>query len=198
MTHYEWKMIPLQTVSLRGDVVALRPLARDDEDALGDYFLGLSPQTRRVYAPHPFDRATAAAICGALDTPEGNCCLRLVAVVGGKIVGYFIVYLGLHEADRLRRYRDMDPGRTCTLAPSVADEWQNRGLGSRLMVYAKDCARIFRRKTMVLWGGVRASNTRAVHFYHKCGFRKVGDFLLTVTEASGPEQINNLDMATEL
>lgn len=198
MIDYDWKMIPRETVAMRGETVSLRPLAKDDEAALGDYFLGLSAPTRRVYAPHPFDRATAATICAGLDTPQGRCYLRLVAAVGSKIVGYFILYLGLHETDRVRRYGDMDPATTCTLAPSVADDWQNQGLGSRLMVYAKDCARVFRKNTMVLWGGVRESNVRAVHFYYKSGFRKCGEFLLTIVEASGPEQINNLDMATEL
>ena len=41
-------------ISLGGQAVTLRPLAGPDEAALGEYFVGLSERTRRVYAPHAF------------------------------------------------------------------------------------------------------------------------------------------------
>lgn len=194
----DWNMLPLRTIAVDGQEIALRPLKKSDEAALADYFRGLSAQTRRVYAPHPFDRATAASICASLGTAEGNSYVRLLAIAGNTIVGCFILHLGLHKGDRERRYMHLDPDHACMLAPSVADAWQNRGLGSRLMVYAKDCARLFDRQTMVLWGGVREENARGVHFYTKSGFHKHGEFVCTVTTNDRPEQINNFDMSVEL
>lgn len=199
MTRYDWTRLQPQTVTLGGAELILRPLRKSDESALGDYFTGLSERTRRVYGPHRFDRDTAAAICRDMDTPEGNAHLRLVAVAGGTIVGYFILCLFLRPPDQNRRYAFLNPDLTCTLAPSVADAWQDKGLGSRLMAYTLEAARVFGKKTMVLWGGVRAENVRAVHFYTKFGFRTCGEFIVTQKpEGQAPVVIDNYDMLAEL
>jgi GNAT superfamily N-acetyltransferase len=197
MSH-DWGILPVRSISFGDKEVILRPLAKSDEAALGDYFLGLSPQTRRVYAPHPFDRPTAESICTALGTPEGRSWLRLVAVADRVIIGYFIVYLGLLDSDRERRYEHLDARTACTLAPSVADAWQNCGLGSQLMTYAKECARALGKQIMVLMGGVREENPRAVHFYSKSGFRRVGEFVCTATWEGESKVINNFDMLVDL
>ena len=47
--------------------IALRPLVAGDARILGQYFVGLSPETRRRYAPHPFDRETAGRLCAEID-----------------------------------------------------------------------------------------------------------------------------------
>lgn len=198
MPDYNWNNLPTRALVMDGQEITLRPLKKSDEAALGDYFLGLSAQTRRVYAPHPFDRATASSICAGLGTATGDSYVRLLALTGSTVIAYFILHLGLHEKDRERRYRHLDPDLACMLAPSVTDAWQDRGLGSHLMAYAKDCARVFGRKVMVLWGGVREENPRAIHFYTKSGFRKLGEFVSTETNTGTPEQINNIDMAVDL
>ena len=187
-----------QTVCIDGQDVVLRLLAENDVAALADYFEGLSERTRSFYAPHPFDRSTAEAICRELSTPDGSCPLRLVAVADGAIVGYFILIMGLNESDRKRRYTDLDPETACTLAPSIADAWQNRGLGSNLMSYAGNCAHSMGRTIMVLSGGVQERNARAVHFYTKAGFRKVGEFATSVTHDGETTSINNFDMMLRL
>ncbi|MBI2506229.1 MAG: GNAT family N-acetyltransferase [Candidatus Latescibacteria bacterium] len=51
---------------------------------------------------------------------------------------------------------------------------------------ARDCG----RKRMVLWGGVRQDNPRAVHFYRKFGFEEQEEFMVG--------EINNYDMLAQL
>jgi ribosomal protein S18 acetylase RimI-like enzyme len=72
----------------------------------------------------------------------------------------------------------------------VSDEFQNRGLGSLMMKHVIAVARRLGRRRMILSGGTQATNARAIHFYQKHGFRKVGEF-----ETPG---MNNFDMVLEL
>jgi ribosomal protein S18 acetylase RimI-like enzyme len=58
----------------------------------------------------------------------------------------------------------------------VADAWQGRGIGSRLIEPSKEIARRFGRQRVLLWGGVYAENTAALGLYGKAGFVEVGRF----------------------
>jgi GNAT superfamily N-acetyltransferase len=183
---------PIQLAS--GAPALLRPLTQADARILGQYFLGLSAATRRVYGPHAFDQETADRICAELDSGQA---LRLLATLGSgeaeQLIGYFILVFGVHEGDR-KRYEGLgmalDAEGDCTLAPSVADAHQSAGLGSQMMEHLRHLARACGRRRMVLWGGVRQDNPRAVHFYRKFGFQPVGEF-----RAGG---FNNYDMIAEL
>ncbi len=163
-----------------GESIAMRPLEADDAARLGDYFRSLSAETRARYGPHPFDQETADVICARIATDD---VLRIIATVttdgGTRIIGYFLLKLGVWESDS-KRYDalgiPLDPDTDCTLAPSVSDDYQNQGLGSILMRHVLQIALRIGRKRVVLWGGVQATNARAVHFYTKSGFRKVGEF----------------------
>jgi len=163
-----------------GETVAFRPLAASDAPALGQYFLGLSEETRRRYAPHPFDQATADHLCAAADPAKA---LRMVGVLGdgpgAPIIAYLILAPGVDAAE-CERYAaagiTLDEVTDCTLAPSVADAWQSRGLGSRLLPELLLIAVRLGKTRMVLMGGVQATNARAVHFYEKHGFRFVAPF----------------------
>jgi diamine N-acetyltransferase len=176
-----------------GEQIVIRPLRPDDAVRLGEYFAALSAPTRARYGPHPFDQATADAICAGLDPTT---LLRLVATVpregGERIIAYMLLKLGVLEQDQ-RRYAErgvpLDPATDCTLAPSVADDYQNRGVGSVMMARLLRSARQMGRRRVVLWLGVQATNDRAVHFYTKCGFRKVGEFFTDK---------NNFDMILDL
>jgi GNAT superfamily N-acetyltransferase len=173
----------------------MRPLRPDDEAALTRYFLGLSPATKRVYGPHAFDRETAVRLCRECDNSR---VLRMLATVpdpadGERVVGYFILVFGVGADDEARYTAlgiHLDSDRDCTLAPSVADDFQNHGLGSRLFAHVRETAVLVGRPRMILMGGVRADNPRAVHFYRKHGFRQVGEF-----PAGG---VNNFDMILDL
>ena len=177
-----------------GQPALLRPLCRSDAPRLGQYFLGLSAATRRVYGPHAFDQETADQICATLDSGQA---LRLLATHGAgeaeEIIGYFILVFGVHEGDR-KRYEGLgiglDAQGDCTLAPSVADAYQSAGLGSQMLEHLRWIARSCGRQRMVLWGGVRQDNPRAVHFYRKFGFEEKGEF------AAGG--VNNYDMIAPL
>ena len=182
-----------------GEEAILRLLRNDEPIRLGKYFAGLSAETKRVYGPHPFNQETADSICETLDH---NAILRMLAttMMDGKIeeeiIGYFLLKHGVWDNDS-ERYSALNillnPEEVSTLAPSVLDGYQDKGLGSQIMLHVLDYARNIGKKRIVLWGGVREDNPRAQHFYRKHGFVKVGEFL------SGPEkQTNNYDMILEL
>jgi GNAT superfamily N-acetyltransferase len=179
-----------------GQEILIRPLRADDAARLGEYFLGLSQQTRSRYGPHPFDQQTADAICAALDPAD---ILRLVATVpsldGERIIAYVLLKMGVLEFDQ-RRYEQrglpLDPGTDCTLAPSVADDYQNQGIGSHMLRYILQVAPKLGRRRIILWYGVQATNDRAVHFYTKWGFRTVGEFY---TDKNNYDMILDLDTA---
>ena len=178
-----------------GETATLRVVRATDSELLGRYFVGLSAATRNLYAPHPFDMETGASICASLDYADS---LRFVLLTRGpdapRIIAYIIVKLGTHPGDRQRyanRGTDLDEATTCSLAPSVADAYQSRGVGSAMMPSILETMRCLGYCRMVLSGGTRAINHRAIRFYEKQGFRKVGDFV------SGGD-IDNHDMILEL
>lgn len=154
--------------------VRLRLLQPDDEEKLAAYFAGLSRETRKRFGPHPFDMATVQQICANL---EHDPIQRYVAETQDtkQIIAYMLVKNGVlpKDAERLRSCGIAATDQDCTFAPSIADAWQSSGLGSVMLAYiiAKTPSR-----RMILWGGVQASNERAVNYYCKFGFYKVGTF----------------------
>ena len=185
-----------ETVALpSGEQVMLRPLTRNDAGILGPYFLGLSEDTKRRYGPHPFDQATADTLCA--ETQYANTVRMLMTTGSGadeRVIAYFILVLGVWDDDRDRyakRQMPLDVTTDCTLAPSVADAYQSKGVGSLIMQHVIATARRLGKTRMVLWGGVQATNIRAKNFYTKYGFRHVGDF-------ENPPGRNNHDMILTL
>ena len=179
------------TLSLpSGEELSARVLLASDGESLGRYFAGLSQAIRGVYGPHPLTYEEGLKLCGAIDYADT---LRFVALDGEQIVAYFILLLHIRDGDG-KRYAGygafLDTATDCTLAPSVADAWLERGLGSALFPYVSQVARRLGFARMVLMGGVRADNPRAVHFYEKFDFRRVGDFWAGNT--------NNHDMVLDL
>jgi len=175
-----------------GCEVRLRPLEPDDAAILGRYFLGLGKRTRAVYAPHPFDEPTAARLCATLDDSRE---IRFLATTGTgrgeQVVGYFILGLAPSAGDLgryARRGMTWPAGTVCTIAPSVADAWQGRGLGSAMMLHALDAARRLGRSVAILQGGVMVENRPAIGFYRKHGFLEVGRFRT---------QVDNFDMVRD-
>jgi GNAT superfamily N-acetyltransferase len=175
--------------------VTFRPLVAGDAQILGRYFLGLSQETRRLYAPHPFDQATADRLCAEIDYAHT---IRMLATAGTgseeQVIAYFVLRLGIYESER-ERYRQasivLAPQTDCSLAPSVADAFQDQGLGSLLLCHLFSTARRLGYKRMVLIGGTRGTNHRAVHFYKKHRFRTIGTF-------AHPDEPVNYDMIVEL
>jgi diamine N-acetyltransferase len=169
--------------SIHGVEVVFRPLQAGDEMVLGDYFERLSPDTRKRFAPHPFTRQTAGELCSCINCHDK---LRLIAVTGDsadmRMVAYFILDFAITADDQARFHSYgmlLDRNDACRLAPSVADEYQNQGLGSLLMARAIAIAGRFGCRQIILLGGTQATNERAIHFYRKFGFEEVGHFWST-------------------
>ena len=168
-----------------------RLLRSDDHALLGAYFEGLSDETRGRYGPHPLTADFARELCANLDFHSR---LPFVAVRDDPeaIIAYFILDLGVREKDRQRyteRGTALIDADVCTFAPSVADANQSSGVGSALMPGILDVARQLGRTHIVLMGGTTETNFRAIHFYEKFGFRKVGHF---------QTRVGNWDMILEL
>lgn len=165
--------------------IVIRPLRISDQNALGNYFLTLSEQTKSLFCPHTFDRETAKKICNETNTDI----LRIVAIHTTRIVGYFILLVNLLSSVK-ERHEELNENETCTIAPSVIDDFQSRGLGTQMLLYSIDIARQLGKKKMVLYGGVLTNNHRALCFYKKFGFTYLGKFESKLGKS--------LDMALEL
>ena len=177
-----------------GGEVLVRPLKAADRQILGAYFLGLSEATVAKYRPHKFDQETANALCDQIANDPAVRFLALVEQDGNEqVLAYFILLFDLIPSDKARyaeqRGMVLDPATDCQLAPSVADAYQDKGLGSIMLAHLMDVARRVGRKRMVLFGGVRQANKRAIRFYEKFGFRIIGEFL---------SKAPSFDMYTEL
>ena len=172
-----------------GKTLLLRPLKADDTSILGTYFLSLSDETKSFYAPHPFDQETTDRLCTEVDNDQT---LRILGIVNETVIAYFILTLSIREGDKNRFMNYgilLNSNTDCLVAPSVADNNQNTGIGSLVMTHALDVLRLLGKKRVILQGGVQQRNERAVHFYRKFGFETVGAFTT---------RIENYDMITEL
>jgi GNAT superfamily N-acetyltransferase len=161
-----------------------------DFESLYTYLNGLSIITRSRFAPHAFDLVTIRQFY----LPENkNTGFIIESTLAKEIVSYAIIKKGYVLKDKVRLenygiklYSESD----CTFAPSVADNWQSKGLGHLLFEHIREELQSQGMKRMILWGGVQALNDRAVSFYLKHGFKKLGSF-----EKKG---IDNFDMLLEL
>ena len=135
-------------------------------------------ETRRRYAPHPFDRATAQRLCAGLATDPRT---RFVVVLETEadspaIIGYLILKPTASQAEVEQHAGHLSAEGSAGIAPAVADAFQNQGVGSLLGRHVIACARAMGMRQLYLIGGVRAFNERAIHYYEKLGFRRVGEF----------------------
>jgi diamine N-acetyltransferase len=159
-----------------GERLVFRPLAPEDEPALMQFMAGLSPETQR-FSNYGGDAAVAAReLCEAIARYDK---LRMVAVVGAGVIALFEFSLDLVPEDfiRYRNYGiELDAATDMRFGVCIADAYQSRGLGSRLLPFMWDIARGFGRQRVLLWGGVYADNMRAIRYYEKNGFHLLGRF----------------------
>ena len=179
------------TVQLKNNqTVHFRSLVKEDEHYLYKYLNNLSPESLSRFGPHPFDSRTVEEICNNL---PGDTFRFIAEDKARNIIAYMIVIRGLIDADKIRYQLiniSFDENISGTYAPSVADAWQNSGLGTTMFQYILEYVKNSGYKYLILWGGVQVLNERAVHFYYKNGFKKAGAF-----RHHGKE---NLDMFLEL
>lgn len=153
----------------------LRILTEHDSSALGNYFERLSDDSRKRFQPHPLTREHATYLCKR----NRDTATRFILLSGETIIGYFILEseMSSHEAGRYASHGiDLLPRRDILFAPSILDEYQNQGLASLVMPKLLDFVRALHVRSLVLMGGTQETNSRAIAFYEKFGFKKYGGY----------------------
>lgn len=154
----------------------VRLLTGTDHDKLTHYLLQLSPETKKRFEPHPFDKAAVSHFYQGNPFNHGYIAED---TSDGSIAAYAIIRLGYleHDGDRLRSFGFI-PGHftDATYAPSVADYCQGLGIGYHLLQFIEKELKIMGRKRIILWGGVQQGNEKAISHYLKNGFTVLGEF----------------------
>ena len=161
-----------------GENVTFRPLKPQDVALLAQFFENLSLKTREYYVLPSYDVITAKEMC---DTINRYRKLRFIIISNStkKLIALFEFNFDIPENDikRFIKYNiQLNTNTDCRMGPCLADDYQNQGVGSMIFPYLLEIARQFEQKRMILWGGVFSTNERAINFYKKCGFKKVGIF----------------------
>jgi len=122
----------MTTIALKDNrTVVMRLLQQEDAETLYQYLTGLSAESRSRFGPHSFDRDTVHHICNNL-TDDVQ---RFISIADNCIVAYMLVKKGMIEGDAERYAQHnmfFDEATTVTYAPSIADYFQNTGLGSKM------------------------------------------------------------------
>jgi ribosomal protein S18 acetylase RimI-like enzyme len=160
-----------------GKPVEIRLLESKDREKLFDYFQCLSAESRSRFGPHPFDKETVSVICA---NPNGEI-RRYIAIdiSSGRVVAYMLIKQGMIEWDESRyavRQESYDYNTSVTFAPSVADAWQSSGLGIIMNEVIEEDLNKRGIRNIILWGGVQATNEKAVNFYRKLGYQYLASF----------------------
>ncbi|MEU4689320.1 GNAT family N-acetyltransferase [Actinoplanes sp. NPDC023714] len=183
-----------RSMAVAGIPFTVRGLVPGDRAALIAFLAGLSATSRRFWH-RDTDPADAAA--DWVDAIGRTDKLRLVAHPANDpadLAGVVDLSFALPDGYEITRYArygiTLDPARTARFGPCVADDWRGLGLAPALLPPAWDAVRLLGRDTVVLFGGVRTANQRAVRFYLRAGFAAVGTF----TDEAG----DGVDMMLEL
>jgi ribosomal protein S18 acetylase RimI-like enzyme len=173
-----------------GQKVQVRLLQDTDINNLFNYLSSLSAETRSRFGPHPFDKQTVEFICTTVDDV-----MRYVAIdqSNGEIIAYMLFKQGMIYWDDKRyaeRNQHFNYSTVVTFAPSVADAFQSSGLGSAMYDEIEKELKAKGIQYIILWGGVQATNERAVNFYKKFGYELKGSFW--------HDEKDNLDMVKQL
>jgi len=156
--------------------VLLRKLTSDDIEKLSYYLQNLGPDTIKRYGPHGFDKQSIIELYQNQDQYTGYIAEDSAT---SEIIAYSIIKTGYleHDGYRLQSYGLIpDEITDCTFAPSVADQWQSQGVGNSLFHFMLSDLKSKGFRRIILWGGVQSSNQKAVNYYLKNGFIKLGQF----------------------
>lgn len=171
-------------VMRNGEERVLRMLQPEDRERFGHFLEGLSDSSRERYNPHPLTAAHAAEICRNLD---GEASVRAVATIPSTetIVAYVLAEVSVpsNEELRYRAYGVDLPPSSHRIAPVVADSEQGRGLGSALTGWVLEMLRQSGVPIVILFGGVHADNSPALHLYERLGFVRAGSFFKEKAES---------------
>jgi len=159
--------------------IIIRPLERKDVNELAEFLKGLSLSTRKFCTYTGYDLKTAKEFCNAIARYDK---LRFVATFkdNKKIIALFEFSFNVPDSDHKRysKYKiQLNSINDCRLGPCIADDYQNRGLGSLLFSHMIKVAIQFGKKRIILWGGVLSDNQKAIHYYEKLGFEYLGKYI---------------------
>lgn len=137
-----------------GARVLLRPLAKDDRQALIDFFQPVTPEERRYFRHNVSDPKVVESWVTNLDY---DTVFPLVAVVGNRIVGNTT----LHFNDGPARHR-------AEVRIFLAKDFRQRGLGVRMLQGLIELAR--RRSLYLLEVFIVSDSTHIIRAFHNAGF----------------------------
>jgi RimJ/RimL family protein N-acetyltransferase len=141
-------------------LVNVRPIDSRDRDAFSAWFGRLSDESRRRRFLGPKPELSARELTYLTEVDHVSHTALVALDGGGRMIG---------EA----RYATSAPGdRTAELAITVADEWQGRGVGTRLAARVIEAARangMTRLTALTLW-----DNSAAMALLHRLGFLRAG------------------------
>lgn len=147
-----------------------------DAKNLAGYLDHLSLGSKKRFGPHSFDEQSITDLYQSSSNLRGYLAIDPDTTY---IEAYAIVKMGIleHDRSRLESYGlILDNDADCTFAPSVSDAMQGKGLGTKMLKYILSELQQAGIKRIFLWGGVQASNQRAVRYYEKNAFRILGTF----------------------
>jgi len=119
-TTYAIAAYPKEITLREKSLVSIRPLVREDGEALREFFLRIPDDERYFLKDDVTSRATIQQWIERLDYDRA---LPLVAIASGSIVG---------EAVLVRR-RGNARSHVCELRATVAPAWRDKGLGTALI-----------------------------------------------------------------
>jgi RimJ/RimL family protein N-acetyltransferase len=141
-------------------LVHVRPIDSRDRDAFSAWFGRLSDESRRKRFLGPKPKLSARELTYLTEVDHVSHTALVAVDRAGALIG---------EA----RYATDQPGeRTADFAVTVADEWQGRGVGTRLAARLIEAARangMTRLTAMTLW-----ENGAAIALLHRLGFLRTG------------------------
>ncbi len=142
-------------VTLRNGVkVNVRPMSKNDADALGEFYESVPRQDFRFYCPYKLDRPTAAEHAALADSPIWV--VLVIETPEKKIAGYAWY--------RMNKPEDKESVFGICIRPG----WQDTGSGRAVMTRLLEVAREVGPPMMNLT--VQLANPRAVALYQKMGF----------------------------
>ncbi len=139
-------------------IVQIRPIDVTDAALIREFVQSLSPETRYLRFMSPLKELSAQMV-DRLTRVDHRRDAALIGIVNAG---------GADRVVGVARYAANDDGESCDFAIVVADDWQGRGLGSRLLTLLVDMAS--ERGLRLIGGDVLAINEPMKVFAKANGF----------------------------
>ena len=158
-----------------GDPITLHHLTPCDYLTLSRFLESLSEDSKRRFGPHGYDTLSITDFYSQHEI-EGFVAKE---VATNTVIAYIVVKRGFWPHDEFRYIGyglSMSQQTDATLAPTVADLFQGSGVGFELLKFTLAYLKNEKFERVFLWGGVQADNYKAIRFYERNGFVKLGGF----------------------